>query len=447
MGRSSWLLIALLAACNDSGPGSADLGPDRGGDDSAAVDVATEAASPDGAADAPGVDTLAPDLGADARLVVEQIGLDGMMGEAALVLGPDGTSVLIDCGGAGHAKKILEAIDRRVGKRTLDWIIVTHYHYDHVGSFVDLVTPSAANGNNPVQVTRGVISRGLYDVDGELAGTTASFVSYCNETAKPAWTGKLFDLCSGPAKAPCDGQGSGDPWPASGCPGLQLGDLLDSSDDNAGAVSWLSLGGGAKLYLFQANGHVATKQGVISAAQDGVNLGHGGTAPENARSLGGVIRWGSFIYTFHGDTTGDVEGVVAKHAAEITTSPQGGLLVPTSGLDVTHLSHHGLEGSTSQTWVDWLLPADGRDRNAVIGANGGYLISPAPGVLSRVGARVSGGYMWLTFPAALGGTHPRLRLASGAVVLEVKAGGASYDMSALNANGTTLLESYTSTAP
>ena len=78
---------------------------------------------------------------------------------------------------------------------------------------------------------------------------------------------------------------------------------------------------------------------------------------------------------------------------------------------------------------------------------GSVEVGPDGGVEDSAGARVNNGYVWLTFPAALGGTHPRLRLASGAVVLEVKAGGASYDMSALTASGAGLLESYTSTAP
>ena len=439
--RRAFAITILVAACHDGGAnldaGTDTARSDAGRDARAALETATP--------DRRGPDTRAPDLGANARLVVEQIALDGLMGEAALVVGPDGTSVLIDLGGGGHGPKILEAIDRRLGKRSLDWVILTHYHYDHVGSLVELVTPSSVNGNQPVQVQRGVISRGLYDVDGELASTTAVFVTTCQELAKPAWSSKLFDLCEGPARAPCDGKGSGDPWPASGCTGLLRGDLLDPGDDGKGEPSSIGLGGGARLHLFHANGHVATKTGVRSAAQQGVTLGHGGTDPENARSLGGVISWGSFSYSFHGDTTAVVEGFIVGHAAAITRSPSGPLLIPAGALDVTHLSHHGLDGSTSQAWVDWLLPADGKDRNAVVGANGSYVLTPAPGVLGRVGPRVGNGYIWLTLGALFGGSHPRLRLANGAVVLEVKDGGARYELSALTAAGSTLLESYTST--
>ena len=133
------------------------------------------------------------------------------------------------------------------------------------------------------------------------------------------------------------------------------------------------------------------------------------------RSLGGVIRWGSFLFNFHGDLTDTVEKHITSLSSKITTSPKGPSLLPKGDLDVTHLSHHGLEGSTSQGWVDWLLPADGKDRNALVGANGMYMLSPAQGVLNRAGARVQNGYIWLTVPAMMGGKHQRLRVAKGAV--------------------------------
>jgi hypothetical protein len=391
------------------------------------------------------VDQVSPDLGPDAALVIEQIYLDKVMGEAALVVGPDGTSVLIDTGGSAHTKQVLEAVDRRLGQRTVDWVIITHFHYDHVGGFANLVTPSTGNGNKPLVVKQGVISRGLYDL-GDVAETTPTFQAYCQEIAKPQWKANhmLIDLCTGPAKAPCDGQGTGDPWPASGCPNLLLGDMTDPGDDGQGKLSYIDLGGGARLTLYHANGHVATGSGVKSAESAGITIGHGGTAPENGRSLGGVIRWGSFLYTFHGDLTGTVEALIVKLQKEVTASPGGPLLVKDGDLDVAHLSHHGLEGSTSQEWVDWLLPADGADRNAVIGANGMYVLSPAPGVLSRVGDRVGQGYIWLTMPAALGGKHPRLKTAYGAVVVRALSGGASYEVFIRDASGPKPAESYTS---
>jgi hypothetical protein len=94
--------------------------------------------------------------------------------------------------------------------------------------------------------------------------------------------------------------------------------------------------------------------------------------------------------------------------------------------------------------VDWLFSSAGADRNAVIGANGMYVLSPAPGVLSRVGARVGQGYIWITMPAALGGKHARLKTAYGAVVVRATSGGASYEVFTRDASGATAPETYSS---
>lgn len=113
-----------------------------------------------------------------------------------------------------------------------------------------------------------------------------------------------------------------------------------------------------------------------------------------------------------------------------------------------HLSHHGIEGSSSQAWLDWLFPAAGsQDRNAVIGANGMYIITPSGSVLSRVGAKVNNGYMWLTVPAVLGGKHAKLKTINGAAVLQVKAAGASYEVFGRTAAGPGTASSFTSTKP
>jgi hypothetical protein len=167
---------------------------------------------------------------------------------------------------------------------------------------------------------------------------------------------------------------------------------------------------------------------VVSAEGEGVAIGHGSTDPENARSLGGLIRWGEFAYAFDGDLTGagdddvpDMEAFIAARADHLREAP-----LPGGALDVAKLSHHGLRSATQQAWVDWLLPADGHDRNAVVGSNRFYLRSPAQSVLDRVGARVTGGFVWVTRLGILPGSHDRMRVADGAVVVEVRDRGARY---------------------
>ena len=112
-----------------------------------------------------------------------------------------------------------------------------------------------------------------------------------------------------------------------------------------------------------------------------------------------------------------------------------------------HLGHHGLPSSTGQTWVDWLLPDDGLDRNAVIGGAGLYCHSPAQEVLDRVGARVGDGFVWTTALGLLPGSHEKLIVADGAVVIRVVDGGAGYEMSIWSGGAESEIHAYDSTAP
>ncbi|HUT77286.1 MAG TPA: MBL fold metallo-hydrolase, partial [Polyangia bacterium] len=384
------------------------------------------------------------------ELIIEQVFLPGMsMGEAALVVGPDGTAVLIDVANDGHSSFVLEAIDRRLNSRQVDWIVLTHYHNDHIGALDNLLLPSIANGNDPVVVTRGIVSRGLVDV-GEDMVAVEDFVEFCEILEDAATDGLRVDLCEGPASAGCNGGVTGAPWPAGGCPGLLRGDLSSPIDDDEGRLAFVPLGGGARLYLCQANAHLAQEQDVISAADHGLAIGHGATHPENARSLGCMIRWGDFTYTQNGDTTGDIpalESFIAARQAAILVAPDGLPLLPEGAADVVHLSHHGLPSATSQAWVDWLLPEDGASRNAVVGITAMYFQSPAQAVLDRVGPRVQDGWIWATTLGLLPGSHPRLKDVEGSIVVRVDTGGASYQMCALVGSVEGEVQQYQSTSP
>jgi len=91
--------------------------------------------------------------------------LDTGRGNATLILGPDGTSFLIDAGEAHSAQKLMsparpdashragEWIARyvrrdlaRVSQDSLNVLLITHLHGDHVGQVVD-TSPQSARGN------------------------------------------------------------------------------------------------------------------------------------------------------------------------------------------------------------------------------------------------------------------------------------------------------------
>jgi len=445
-GAKKWPAIAVMAlsmaavSCEGS-DGAAQA--DGGADSDADTDSDT-----DGDADTDtGTDTGPEPFG---EIVIEQLYLPAFnMGEAILVIGPDGTSVLIDTANDSHTPRLLEAIERRVGERRLDWVILTHYHNDHIGGFDNLFTPTIANGSSPVEVERGLISRGLLDVAADMIGVE-DFDEMCEAMAGWGMPGERMDLCEGAAGYDCSGGESGVPWPASGCAGLLLGDLDDPSDDGDGTLTYIDLGGGARLYLFQANGHLALDGEVVYARDEGLEIGHGATYPENARSLGGAIRWGDFSYLFNGDTPAEgpaLEDFIATRKAELTTGPGGPPLIPDGAHDVTHMSHHGIDTSTGQQWVDWLMPDDGASRNAVVGTTSMYFQSPSQAALDRVGPRVQDGWIWTTELGLTPGAHPRLQVADGAVEVVVATGGTGYTVTVLTETGPGYSASYDSTGP
>jgi hypothetical protein len=357
--------------------------------------------------------------------------------------------VLVDAANDGQSAEVFEAVERRLGARAVDWVVITHYHNDHIGGFDNLFVASAVNGYDTIVVTRGVVTRGFVDV-AEDTIAVADFLELCGALAADEWASLRFDLCTAPSEMPCGGGSAGVPWPAESCPGLLLGDLGDPADDGDGLLSYIALGGGARLYLYQADGRLAASGAVISAEDEGIAIDWGATDPENARSVGGALRWGDFTWTFNGDTPAaapEMEGFIVDHADGIAPSASSAPLIPDGDADVVHLGHHGLVSSTGQAWADWLLPDDGRDRNAVIGATGLYYRSPAQEVLDRVGPRVGEGRIWTTALGVLPGSHEKLIVADGAVVIRVADGGAGYTVSVWSGGAESGSLSYDCTTP
>lgn len=459
--RRAALLAALCCGCSSSPETTATPAPvaDGGEESSAIADAAPDQQLPDAPLQGPDADAPESGPGPDAdqqdappiegaTLVVEQIGLGGSMGESALIVGPDGTSVLIDTGSQVHANTVLEAIERNTGARAVDWVVVTHFHEDHQGGFDPVF-----NGNNPATIRKGVITRGMVDIGADNV-TSTDFGQLCAWLTDPAHAPLRFDLCSGPAQASCSGGTDGAPWAATACDGLRKGVLDDPTDDAAGKLSTIRLGSNAELVFFAADARVAAGSGVESLEAGGLNVGWGGNGPENARSVAAVLRWGSFAYVLAGDMTGEgasdnpeVEQGVAQAGPGILMEPGGAPVFPAGSVDLMHVSHHGYNSSTQQEWVDWLLPNDGQSRNALIGCNKSYLLAPMPKVLNRVGARVAGGFIWLTESGVGGSTHARLMTAKGSVVVRVSEQGGKYSVAPRDANGEGPPQAFTSTFP
>ena len=362
----------------------------------------------------PGATRLWPERG---ELYYVQLGLPGFsLGETAIVVGPDGTTVLIDVANDSHDDNIRAALRllstemsaRGFGPRaadSVDHIILTHNHADHVGGLEDLL----AN----VSVAGGIMHRGRFDVGNanpNVLETVCRTLEAHRSLERP--------LCVGPAAAPCSEASWTGTYPASSC--------------LAPGVGRVDFGATSALEVVAVDGHIAGHGFEVELGPFATDDSNG----ENARSVVGLIRHGPFTLLFNGDLTGggsdtdDVERFYVPHLERAAG-------IDALGIDVLHAGHHGRNTSTRATWADRLLPNDGLARSVVMGISRGHANSPHTEVLDTIfDGRLAGGRGWTTRIAPLGSTHPRLQDAGGgSIVIRTLRGGEVYEVQAIAEDG------------
>lgn len=352
------------------------------------------------------------------------VGLVPKTGESAILVGPDGTLVLIDVGNSNHDDEVRSALRElnttwltpERGYRTrapleVEWVVLTHFHADHVGAFEPLTS-----GADPLLITRGVVHRGFVDVG---PGTNeADFEQVCLRL-RGTLAARNFGLCTAAPESACVISARA---PATSCPGLTLGDLGSVSDDAAGEPSFIDLGGGARLELLGANGFMLQGRTPVAAAAFGVT----DVNEENARSVVGLVKHGAFRFLFAGDLSGsgvptepDVESFVVNSAPQV---------FGTLGIDLTHANHHARDTSSNTNWVQAAAPNDGRSRSVIAGINTAYVNSPHQVTVDAwtSGGRLGEGRLFVTKRAPAGGQGPGLVDADGRVVVQTVERGGGY---------------------
>jgi len=365
-----------------------------------------------------------------------QLPLTGLaLGEAAAIIGPDGTLVLLDVGNFTHDDIVRDFVrnlntreltpergyPRQRGDLEVDWIIVTHFHADHSGAYNRLMNSS--NSRNNLNVTKGVVHRGFTDLGSGI--TESNFLAMCS-SLRGRLSSLNYPMCRSDVRSICDVAAATQTYPAIDCRGLFDGDLDNSFDDSAGQPSSIELGNGARITFIAASNHASNGVQAIEGRQFGVN----DNGYENARCLAGLVTYGNFHYHFGGDMTGSGrrgDPDVETHLVEVSGPVFWGPL----GVDVTHVHHHARNTSSNTRFVDAVAPNDGLSRNAVAGISPGHRGSPQRQTLRRWldNGRLGEGRLWATQSAG-GSSHPRLTTAGGQVIVQTVQAGRGYWMQA-----------------
>lgn len=226
---------------------------------------------------------------------LEMYFIDVEGGQATLVISPSGQSLLIDTGWPGNdgrdADRII-SVAHQLGLKQIDYVLITHYHRDHVGGvpqLVDGIKVGSFVDHGPnledSQVTRT-----------DYAAYEKAVAGHARVTVKPGW-------------------------------GLPIKGIEVRVLSAAGAhiTEPLPDAGVANPYC----------KGEPTAAED---------ATENARSVGVLITYGKFRFLDLGDLTKKKELELACPNNLIGT------------VDLFLVSHHGMDLSNSKAMVWGLHP-------------------------------------------------------------------------------------------
>ncbi len=229
------------------------------------------------------------------RLLIYFIDVEG--GQSTLLVGPSGSSLLVDTGWPGNngrdANRILAAM-HDAGIQRIDHVLLTHYHVDHAGGVPELV--------KRVEVEEFLDHGANRETDNTI-GTEAVYEAYLKAIA--GHTRRI----------------------------VHPGDTI--------AMAGLS------VVVLTADGeHISTVPGIKPVPNPYCAPEHAwpADATENARSAGILVTFGAFKFLDLGDLTGQ------KEVALVCP------LNPIGTVDLYLVTHHGMDLSNSRAIVDAIRP-------------------------------------------------------------------------------------------
>jgi len=237
--------------------------------------------------------------------------IDVEWGGSVLVIGPDGTTVLLEGGETGMGTNYVVPYLQSLGINAtdgLDYMIAGHQHCDHIGGLDEVI-----NAGYDVHV------KNYYNG----SSNTSSCVTGWNNAAATTTAGSPIAMPVGTV---------------------------------------ISLGSGATITCIARNGSI-------------IGGGSVSVSDENDRSIALLIQYGGFDYLWASDMGGGSDSCTGRSTGQhdvessvIQAIIPGGAnpLIFNGGIDVLHVNHHGSESSTNPTYFDDAAPS-----LAVIGTGDG----------------------------------------------------------------------------
>ena len=290
-------------------------------------------------------------------------------GDSTLIVGPNGTTILIDAGNSGYFSldggKIVFEYLQSLGIYNLDYAIVTHCDGDHIGGFA--FSTYATSRHSLFMAERevgGVLKSwaGLSGIDDDGNG----FIDFTGNDGCP-------DPAETPDAAEINVNGSDPYFPFT---------VYDNGEDSTTAYCSLTKTFRRYVQTVEIAGvrnPLGTYADLMNAINDPIDLGDGATATivcssgwvagtpirisgtdganslaVNSRSIGIYIQYKGFDYLVAGDLTGNeppyMEQAVKDLLVSISDSPID------DPVDVLRINHHGSDSSSNQTYLNAMKP-------------------------------------------------------------------------------------------